>query len=86
LLAEFKRALDPQGIHVTVQFSPVLALGGLLTLMTGDSGALSVAVIAVNQFLRKANEKYYQPTRTALFIEVANSKNRRLLLDNKAGV
>jgi len=34
--ADCRRALSPHGIYVTTEFSPLLALGGLWTSMTGD--------------------------------------------------
>jgi NADPH:quinone reductase-like Zn-dependent oxidoreductase len=34
--SDCRRVLDPQGIYVTTEFSPVLALVGLWTSMTGD--------------------------------------------------
>ena len=34
--SDCKRALKPQGIYITTEFSPVLALGGLWTSMTGS--------------------------------------------------
>jgi NADPH:quinone reductase-like Zn-dependent oxidoreductase len=34
--SDCKRVLRPHGIYVTTEFSPLLALGGLWTSMTGD--------------------------------------------------
>jgi NADPH:quinone reductase-like Zn-dependent oxidoreductase len=39
--SDCRRALGPQGIYVTTEFSPVLALRGLWTSMTGDEKLVS---------------------------------------------
>jgi NADPH:quinone reductase-like Zn-dependent oxidoreductase len=39
--SDCKRALAPQGVYVTTEFSPALALGGLWASMTGDQRLVS---------------------------------------------